>query len=94
MLRLREGLLVTIPVSDGGRVFKVQATVRGRERLSTRLGQVMAWRIEPVIVGDTGEIGARKLTLWISDDAQRLPLLMEAELAVGMFTLTLRSARG
>ena len=70
------------------------ACVRGRERLSTRLGQVMAWRIEPVIVGDTGEIGARTLTLWISDDPRRLPLLMEAELAVGTFTLTLRSARG
>ena len=94
MLSLREGLLVTIPVSDGGRVFKVQASVRGRVRLSTRLGEVMAWRIEPVIVGDTGEIGARTLTLWISDDPRRLPLLMEAELAVGTFTLTLRSARG
>jgi len=47
-----------------------------------------------VIVGDTGEIGARKLTVWISDDAQRLPLLMQAEMPVGMFTLTLRSARG
>jgi hypothetical protein len=94
MLRLREGVSVTLPVSDGGRVFKVQATVRARERLSTRLGQVMAWRIEPVIVGDTGEIGARRLTVWISDDAQRLPLLMQAEMPVGMFTLTLRSARG
>jgi hypothetical protein len=94
MLRLREGLSVTIPVSDGGRVFSVRATVRGRERLSTRLGPVMAWRIEPVIAGDTGEIEARKLTLWISDDARKLPLLMEAEMAVGKFTLTLRSARG
>ena len=66
----------------------------GASGSSTRLGQVMAWRIEPVIVGDTGEIGARKLTLWLSDDARRLPLLMEAEMPVGTFTLTLRSARG
>jgi hypothetical protein len=94
MLRLRTGLSVTIPVSDGGRVFTVQATVRGRERLSTRLGQVMAWRIEPVITGDSGEIGAQKLTLWISDDARKLPLLMEAEMGIGTFTLTLRSAGG
>jgi hypothetical protein len=94
MLRLGEGVSVTIPVSDGGRVFRVQARVRGRERLSTRLGQVMAWRVEPVIIGDTGEMGARKLTVWLSDDAQKLPLLMEAEMPVGTFTLTLRSARG
>ena len=42
-------------------------------------------------LGDGGEAGARKLTLWISDDARRLPLLMEAEMPVGTFTLTLRS---
>ena len=73
-LRLREGLSVTLPVSDGGRVFRVQATVHERQRLSTRLGQLMAWRIEPVILGDNGEIGASKLTLWLSDDARKWPL--------------------
>jgi hypothetical protein len=92
-LNLREGVAVTLPVSDGGRVFRVQATVRERRRLSTRLGQLMAWRIEPVIVGDAGETGASKLTVWLSDDAQRWPLLMEAEMPVGKFTLTLRSSR-
>jgi hypothetical protein len=91
-LRLREGLSVTLPVSDGGRVFRVQATVRERQRLSTRLGQLMAWRIEPAIVGDGGDIGATRLTLWLSDDGQRWPLLMEADMPVGKFTLTLRSA--
>jgi hypothetical protein len=92
MLRLSQGVSVTLPVSDGGRVFRVQATVRERQRLSTRLGQRMAWRIEPTILGNSGEISASKLTLWLSDDAQRWPLLMEAEMPVGKFTLTLRSA--
>jgi hypothetical protein len=91
-LRLREGLSVTLPVSDGGQVFRVQATVRERKRLSTRLGHVMAWRVEPVIVGEGRETGAGKLTLWLSDDAQKWPLLMEADMPVGKFTLTLRSA--
>jgi hypothetical protein len=94
LLRLREGLSVTLPVSDSGRVLRVQATVRARQQLSTRLGQLMAWRIEPVIIGDKGELGARGLTLWISDDQQRLPLQIEAEMPVGRFVLTLRSARG
>ncbi len=92
-LKLREGLSVTLPVSDGGRVFRVQATVRERRRLSTRLGQLMAWRIEPLIVGDAGDTGASKLTVWLSDDAQRWPLLMEAEMPVCKFTLALRSSR-
>jgi hypothetical protein len=72
----------------------VRAIVRRRERLSTALGDLMAWRIEPAIVGDTGELGARGLTLWLSDDNRKLPLLMEAEMPVGRFVLRLRSARG
>ena len=62
---------MALPVSDGGRVFRVQATVRERRRLSTRLGQQMAWRIEPAILGDSGENSASKLTLWSDLDAQR-----------------------
>jgi hypothetical protein len=31
--------------------------------------------------------------MWISDDARRLPLKIEAQLAVGTFTVTLRSVR-
>jgi len=92
-LALRDGLDLSLPVSDGGKVFAVKATVRGRERLSTRLGQVMTWRVEPAIVGDTGEIGARGLTVWISDDPRRLPMRMEAEMPVGTFNLTLRKVQ-
>ena len=94
MLSLKDGLSVTWPVCDSGRVMNVRATVRGRERLSTRLGDLMAWRIQPVIVGDDGELGARGLTLWLSDDERKLPLVMEAEMPVGRFVLRLRSAGG
>jgi hypothetical protein len=94
LLALKDGLSVSWPVCDGGRVMTVRAIVRRRERLSTALGDLMAWRIEPAIVGDTGELGARGLTLWLSDDNRKLPLLMEAEMPVGRFVLRLRSARG
>jgi hypothetical protein len=90
MLSLKDGLSVTWPVCDSGRVMNVRATVRGRERLSTRLGDIMAWRIQPVIVGDEGELAARGLTLWLSDDDRKLPLVMEAEMPVGRFVLRLR----
>ena len=94
LLALKDGLSVSWPVCDGGRVMTVRAIVRRRERLSTALGDLMAWRIEPAIVGDAGELGARGLTLWLSDDNRKLPLLMEAEMPVGRFVLRLRSARG
>jgi len=59
--------------------------------VSTGIGQIRAWKITPVLPSaDAG--GARRLTLWVSDDPRRLPVRLQAQLAVGSFDLTLRAA--
>ena len=57
--------------------------------MKTGLGNIRAWRITPTVRG-AGQ--ARRMTIWISDDARKLPVRMQAELAVGSFELTLKSA--
>jgi hypothetical protein len=54
---------------------------------------MMAWRVKPIILGQKSA-EARDLSLWLSDDARRLPLKLQAELAVGSFNLVLRDAKG
>jgi hypothetical protein len=45
-----------------------------------------------VAVGNCQAVG-KNLAIWIADDAQRLPLKLQADLAVGGFVLLLRDAR-
>ena len=65
----------------------------GVEPVKTGLGTINGLRIVPVITGADKD-SPRGLALWLSDDARRLPLKMEAQLLVGKFVVTLQKASG
>jgi hypothetical protein len=67
--------------------------VVGRENVTTPLGQFLAWKVTPVVTNEQGATEDRAFALWISDDAKRLPLKLEAEMPVGRFVMRLREAR-
>jgi len=81
----------TIPVCDTGELYQVQFTVGAIETVRSAIGDMRAWKIMPVLPPAPGQ-EARRLTLWISDDERKLPVKLQAQLAVGSFELTLRSA--
>ncbi len=87
-MTLKPGLRMTMPVCYGGSLLTVQVTVGSREVVGTRT----AWRVTPVITAGNNESGARKMTVWMTDDSRRLPIRMSVEVAVGSFDLTLRGA--
>jgi hypothetical protein len=93
-LPLKDKLKLTMPVVDGDDVYRVQVAVTGHENVTTPFGQFLAWRITPTVLSAQGKPQGRGLSLWISDDARKLPLRMEAEMPVGRFVLSLRDARG
>jgi hypothetical protein len=82
-----------MPVTDAGDVYKVQMQVGAVEPIQTGIGTINGSRITPIVTPPAGVTAPRGVTMWISDDARRLPLKIEAQLAVGTFTVTLRSVR-
>jgi hypothetical protein len=90
---LKPGDKFNMPVTDAGDVYKVQMQVAGLESLKTPLGTMNAHKIVPVITGSKSE-PPKGLAIWISDDARRLPLKIEAQLAVGKFVVSLRKVTG
>jgi hypothetical protein len=89
---MKAGDKFNMPVTDAGDVYKVQMQVGAVEPVKTALGTINALKIVPVVTAAKGT-PPRGLALWISDDARRLPLKIEAQLPVGKFTVTLRAAR-
>lgn len=89
-LPLKAGETFSIPICDGGESYTVQITVGAVETVKTGIGDVRAWKLTPVLPPDHAST-ARRLTLWVSDDARRLPVRMQAEVAVGTFDLLLTS---
>jgi len=93
-LPLKLGGTVTMPVADNGTVYRVQVRVVAQEAMATPLGRLTAWKIVPTILDAKGKPASEKMGLWISDDARKLPLKMEAELGVGRFVIVLKDVRG
>jgi hypothetical protein len=93
MLPMRAKATTILAVASNEKLYRVRVTVHGRETISTPLGPRAAWRLSPAIEQTDTEGGEpRRIALWVSDDAQRLPLRMEADMPVGTFNLVLRQA--
>jgi hypothetical protein len=88
---MKPGEKFNMPVTDAGDVYKVQMQIGAVEPIKTGIGTVNGLKIVPVVTSTKGT-PPRGLALWLSDDARRLPLKIEAQLGVGKFTVTLRSA--
>jgi Protein of unknown function (DUF3108) len=89
----KAGEKFNMPVSDNGQIYRVQMQVGAVEPVKTGIGTVNGLKITPVITGPDKD-APHGLALWISDDARRLPLRMEAQLLVGKFVITLSKASG
>jgi hypothetical protein len=89
-LPLKAGLLSTLPLVDKGKNYRLRLNVEAREPVKTGLGSLPAWRIAIRVEDERGgPASTRNMTLWVSDDARRLPLKVEVDLPVGSFRLTL-----
>lgn len=94
-LPLRAGQVLTMPIVDGNDVYQVRWQVGAPEPITTPAGAFSAWRITPTLSDAQGKaVANRRITLWLSNDARRLPLKLQAGLPVGNFTLTLVKIAG
>jgi Protein of unknown function (DUF3108) len=89
---LNAGAHLTMPVSDDGVKYTMTIDVVGQERVKTPVGESSAWKVVPVVADEKGDAAGRNMAIWISNDARRYPLKMQAELPLGTFVLSLRDA--
>jgi hypothetical protein len=95
VLPLKAGQVFTMPVVDGTDVYNARWQIAGPEPITTPAGAFSAWRLTPALSDSHGKpITNRRVTLWLSNDARRLPLKVQAGLTVGNFVLTLSKIAG
>jgi hypothetical protein len=89
----KSGERMTMPICDNGTNYKLQVDITGPESVRTGLGTLSALRLNLTLFDDRNRRVGRNTALWMSDDARRLPVKLQTELAVGSFNLVLREAR-
>ncbi|WP_461302207.1 DUF3108 domain-containing protein [Aureisphaera sp.] len=74
--------------------YKFRLKFLGREVIRTRFGKVPTLKFRPYV--QSGRVFKEKesLTVWVSDDANKMPMLIKADLAVGSLKASLTEFRG
>lgn len=87
------GKSFTLDVTDTGVVYRIPLKVTARERIKTGLGKFWAWRVVPEIFGERGLVqGKGDMTMWITDDARRLPVRSRINAEVGRVEIRIKTA--
>jgi hypothetical protein len=89
----KAGEQFSTPVADSGSLYSVQVEVRALEAVTVPAGPFTAWNMNVAITDAQGQPVWKNNEVWISSDARRLPVKLQAELPVGHFVLMLRDVQ-
>ena len=92
--KLKIGESIIIDMFFDGEVVKFRLKYIGRELLSTKFGKVNTMVFRPLVQSGRVFKEEESLTVWISDDDNKMPLRIKASLAVGSLKADLESYKG
>lgn len=90
-LPLSPGTRLQIPVNDNGRNLSLDVKVDGVERIQSGGRQQDALKVTPVMRQRVARRAAPDITVWLSQDAHRLPLAAEYRAGFGAVRLELQN---
>jgi hypothetical protein len=64
-------------------VHELYVRYLGKEIVKTRYGRFRSIKFKPLLIGGTIFEGGERMTVWVSDDKNRLPLRVESPISVG-----------
>jgi hypothetical protein len=64
-------------------IHDIYVRYMGKEIIKTRYGKFHAKKFKPLLIKGAMFEGGEKMTVWVSDDANHLPLRVESEIVVG-----------
>ena len=92
--KLKIGESITVDMFFDNEVFKFKLKFIGRENLKTKFGTAPTMIFRPIVQSGRVFKEEESLTVWISDDENKIPLRIKASLAVGSIKADLEGFKG
>ncbi len=92
-LDLAPGNVYSVPAHSSRRTYDLKVFVHGRERVEVKAGAFDCFVVEPMIEGDGLFKHEGKLTMYITDDEHRVPVLIKTKVPVGSIDVQLTEYR-
>jgi hypothetical protein len=92
--KLKVGESIVVDMFFDDETFKFKLKFMGRENINTKFGTVSTMIFRPLVQSGRVFKEEESLTVWISDDENKIPLRVKASLAVGSIKADLDGFRG
>jgi len=90
-LRLEVGQAMAMANHTGGKNYPIYIKVLRRERIKVPAGEFDCLVVEPVLQTSSIFEHKGKLTIWITDDTVKMPVLLRSKVVIGSFEAVLKS---
>jgi len=80
---IKEGDEKMVNLFFDGETYPFKLKFLKRETIKVRLGEIKSWKIRPLVQKGRVFEGQESLTIWISDDKNKIPIRIKAALVVG-----------
>ncbi len=92
-MRTRDDFIVNksiiVDIVDGGKNWSVEVQTLGKERVKTPAGEFDTIRVKTYPKYEGVFMHKGEITMWITDDAQKIPVLMKSKISIGSIVATL-----
>ena len=92
--RLNIGDVMPIPAFFDDKLYDFKIKYRGRDVVKTKFGKVRCIRITPVMPKNEMFDGESSVRVWLTDDKNRIPVKVEADMFVGAVEMDLKDYKG
>jgi hypothetical protein len=92
-LDLESGTDLRLPAHTSGRNYDMKVVVHGRETVEVPAGKFDCFVVEPVVEGEGLFKHEGRITIYISADEHRVPVLMKTKVPVGSIDVALKEYR-
>jgi len=91
---LKKGEAVTIRGFFDKKIYNLKLIYEGKQELKTRIGTYKTRVFSPIMPSNKLFSGERPIKVWITDDENRIPVRIKADLVVGALDMEITEALG
>lgn len=90
--KVKIGDVITLNSFFDEELFPMQVKIVGREVLKTKMGKIRCIALRPIIQKGRVFKEEEDLTMWVSDDMNRIPVRLQANVLIGSIKMDIKSA--
>ncbi len=91
---MNKGDKVSVKTFFEDKMYDFQVEYRGKDKIRTKLGKMNAIKLRPIMPDNELFDGEDSINFWLSDDKNRIPLKVKAEMFVGAVEVDIKKVSG